>query len=258
MSDYARTTLAFSVVHESVETVVTKLADYFERESDSPLVCDVAAPPTLQALFRPIADTPEKYHSPDWLEKDEPEPEDKTTLVKLAKKYNNLAVDTNFDFAGKLYQGSVFIYSVALPTDRSNSQYSFARFSFHSALTYALRGTREFGGRVIVDQEIKASLVKMAIGVGHTLGAKGLVYGLEGDGPLPFTEYQLGAYFRDPAIQKTPILPFFACIDKSIVSRSDLIRVWQDESAVKQTTSSFVLLDLLRDSEGWVEDESDL
>ncbi len=257
MSDNARTTLAFPVLEQPVENVVTKLVGFFEPEADTLLVRDPETPSDSQPLFRPIAETPGKYQKPEWLEREEPEPDDKGTLVRLATKYRNFAVHTTFNFAAKVYQGSMFIYDVASLEDRSSTEQTFVRLSFHSALTYALRGTREFGGPVVIDPEIKGGLMKMALGLCAVLGAKGFAYGLERDGPLPFSVQQLRTYLCDPIHQLPPIPAFVTGIDRSIVSRSDLIRVWEEESVVKVSTTGLVLLDLLRDSECWVEEDEE-
>jgi hypothetical protein len=256
MSDNARTTLAFTIIQQPVEIVVAKLADALEYEGHSLLVHRATAPPASQALFRPIADTPAKYQRPEWLETDEPEPEDKPTLAHLAKKYPNFAVHTTFVFAGESYTGSVFFFTVALHGDRSDGRQSFVQFSFHSYLTYALRGTREFGVRVVIDADIKAGLIQLALGLCGVLEADGFIYGLERGGPLPFSAEQLGAYLRDPLTHRAPLPAFLLGIKNSIISRAELIRVWKDQDAVKQSTSGFVLLDLLTDSEG-VEDEDE-
>jgi hypothetical protein len=255
MSDYARTTLAFPVVKQPVADVVYRLADALNRDGYSLLVHDPEAPPTSRVRFRPIADSPGKFQRPEWLERSEPEPADRPVLARLAQKYRNLAVHTTFDFAGNSYQGSVFVYDVPLPGDRTNSQQSFVRLSFHSALAYALRGTREFGGRVKIDPAIKADLIRTAFELCSNLRGEGFIYGLEMDGPLAFTVQQLEAYLRTPDIQKPPVSPFLVGIRSAIVSRAELIRIWQDEGAVKESTSGFVLLDLLSDSDGWVDDE---
>jgi hypothetical protein len=253
MSDYARTTLAFPMVDQCVETAVINLANFFEHTGDSIFPHDITGAGTLRTFFRPIADTPEKYRRPESIENNEFEPENASALGNMARKFKNLAIHTTFNLAGRAYQGSVFVYSIA--SSDPHGQNSFVRLSFHSYLTYELRGTKQFGGRVTINGEIKAGLIQMALGISRTLGADGFIYGLEGDGPLPFSVQQLQNYLCQPAMQEAPVPVYFLGINKKIMSRAELIRLWQEEDLVKQTTSGYVLLDLLRDSDGWLDDE---
>ncbi len=249
MSDYSRTTLAFSIIPKPVEVVVSALADFFERDGDSPLLYDTSSSPPEKAFFGPIEDTPEKYQQPEWADADEPPPEDNPSLVKLAARYRNFAIDSTFDFAGSGYQGSLFVYDAASQSDHPETPRCFVRLGFISYLTYELRGTRNFGEPAEIDGEIKASLLATAVGLAHVLGADGFVYGLEGEGPSPFSADQLAAYLHDPIGQPAPVPPFFAGIRSTLVSRDDLLRVFPDEEAVKQASMGFVILDLLRNPE---------
>lgn len=255
MSDNARTTIAFSVIRQSVDSAVTTLAEALDRQGDSLLVPDPAAAPTARILFRPIVEAATKYQEPEGIERDEPEPEDLLTLAKLTAKYRNVSIHTSFDFAGQSYLGTVYVYDVRLPDDTSNAGSAFVRLSIHSYLTFALRGAREFGGPVKIDAEIKSDVIQLALRLAVVLGADAFVYGLEGDRPSPFTPRQIEAYLRAPERHPPPLNPYLAGIKSSLLSRDELLRVWQDEPVVKMTTAGFVLLDLLQDSDGWVTDE---
>jgi len=252
MSDNARSTLAFPVIAQTAEDVVSKLADALDRSGESILLADPMAPPTFRTLFRPIANEPAKYHRPEYLENTGLDPTDKPGLVRSAMSYRDLAIHTTFDIAGKFYRGSVLIYNVEVSVDAEIR--SFVRFGFQSELTYDLRGTREFGGKVTVNREIKADLLRMAFLLCDTLHAGGFVFGLERAGPSPFSITQLANYLRAPTLHNVPFAAFMLGIDTSLVSYAKLLDVWRDEDAVQQSTSGLVVLDLLFDSDGVADD----
>jgi hypothetical protein len=257
MSDNVRTSLRFTVVEQSIDVITARLADFFESQGDSTLIPDPTKPLGMRALFRPIADTPQKYQQPEWLETNELEPMDKSALVILANQYENFAIHTNFVFGVKAFHGSVYVFKATPSVDRSKGESSFVRLSFHSSLTTVLLGTNEFGGRVTIDQEIKSSLLEATFGIYRAIEAKGFVYGLERDGTSPLTVTQLRSVLLHPEATNPLFGAYLTGIDRSILSRADLIDVWEDEDTVKQSTTGIVMLDLLQDSDALVEDDED-
>lgn len=242
---------------DCVHAVVGKVADFLHRDGNSLLLHDPNAPPGASALFRPINESLAKYQTPDWLETGEPEPEDLQTLLQRAGRYKNLAIHTNFGFAGNAYPGTLYVYTSKSSPHESRQTQIFTRIGFHSALAYALRGTKQFGGPVHIDSDVKAGILEMAIGLARVLGAEGFLYGLERIGPMPFTIQELEACLRNPNVYRPPMPMFVAGIQTSLLTRAELIQSWKEEVAIKEATAGFVLLDLLADSDGDIEDDDE-
>ncbi len=226
MSDNIRTSLRFTAVRDTVETIVTKLADYFDSKGTSNLIANPAESLSRSALFRPIADTPRKYQKPEWLETDAIVIEERSDLALAAKQFENFAIHTTFHLGSRTFSGSIYFYTVRPSTDDPHLQ-SFVRLSLHSALTMALRGTSDFGLGVTIDAGIKSSLLEMMFGnISGVIDGKGFVYSLEHKESDPVTLLQLESFVLRPERANPLFGAYVIGLHKSLVSRSALIHIW--------------------------------
>jgi hypothetical protein len=255
MSDNVRTALRFTAVKEPVEAIASGLADYFDSTGVSTLIGAPSEPLEQRALFRPFDDTPQKYIQPEWRDAGI-EPVDRSSLAMAARQFESFAIHTSFSFGGRAFGGSVYVYETGNVNRSPQQSQRFVKLSFHSALTEALRGTREFGVGVTIDREVKSDLFGMVLGIAGIIHAEGFVYGLEQSPSGPVTSSELSTFLVQPDRANALFGQYAIGIRSSIVSRDMLVGIWGEEF-ITQSTTGFVILDLLQDSESLVEDEED-
>jgi hypothetical protein len=240
MSDYVRTTLAYSVVECTTGRALFAVSD----------LLDPKFLPSGTPVLRTFSEAREQYERQEWTSWNMPAVRSLSDLVAF---HFNMAVDVSVPFDGRRYGCTLFAFKVAdTSADRC---ITFLRISLPSSLTYALRGTREFGGPIRIDAEVKRDLLRYAIGGSRALNANAFVFGLEGDGLSPFTAAELVHYVKEPLRAKPPVPPYAIGVSASMASRAEIVAAWQPESPIVQA-GSIHIVDLLHDSDGLVNEDS--
>jgi hypothetical protein len=229
MSDYARSTLAFPLMDARSGSAVERLFRVLEATTDG-----------SDLLIRTFAERPDQYvrqEGADWPSV----PPDQ--IAEVAVMHTNLAVHTALVLGGSSYGCSVLAFKIGGSTN--DAPKTFVRISFPSALTGALRGTREFGAPIRVDATIKSDLLGLAVRTAKGLSASGFALGPEVDGWQPFTVDAFERYLQDPMKVPAPMPFWYAGCDDGRVSRADLLRTWQPDAPLLRL-GRFNILDALQ------------
>jgi hypothetical protein len=241
MSDYARTTLTFPVINRATGSIVSSIFGVIQS-----LQAEGSEP-----LFRTFAESPDQYAKQEGIDWTMPQAQWWPDLASLSA---NLVVHVSLVMADVRYDCRVLAFKLVKATNQDSS--TFLRLSFPSDMTSELRGSKEFGGVVRIDSSLKSELLGLSVKIAKDLGARGFVYGPEGLGPQPFDIVTLGRHLAAPFQNTAPMPFFFVGIDSSLVSRDELVRIWQPNSPILKA-SVFNILDLLHDSDGVVDEDND-
>ena len=238
MSDYHRTVLGLTVVDTPVAEVVSALYGWFHEQGLDLLANEVR--------FLAYDESPNKYTEADAAPRLHGPPTTVADLLEVAARVGNVGFVTEFPIGDRSYEGLLEIFGHATPNGGT-----FVRFAFESALVYQLRGNREFGSWVRVDERSKSAFLDLIVGLATACGADGFVYGFgrgeEPDELLPVTVDDVLGKLREPGEDTLPGM--LRAVRSSLIDADELLQVWKSPNVIKEY-GGYSAIDILHDRDG--------